>query len=76
MGVHMEAAPKTVKVLREAHAAERLGVGRQTLTNWRHRGIGPAYVKIGPKAVGYLEEDLLAFLEASRVVPDARVGDI
>lgn len=34
--------------------AEILGVATQTLADWRHKGMGPEYIKIG-KAVFYLD---------------------
>lgn len=51
-------------------AAIYLGLSRQTLANWRLRGLGPAYSRLGgagrPRIV-YLIEDLDAFLRANRV---------
>jgi hypothetical protein len=41
------------------------GIKPKTLDNWRHRGCGPAYIKIGAR-IGYLEKDLIAFLERRR----------
>lgn len=33
--------------------AERLGVSVRTVEDWRHRGRGPAYITLAPKAVRY-----------------------
>jgi len=42
----------------------------QTLTQWRYQKRGPAYVKSGSRIL-YKGEDLLSWLEASRVEPRA-----
>lgn len=44
-------------------AAERLGVTPETLRNWRWRGDGPPFVKLG-RAVRYRLSDLSAWLDA------------
>ena len=57
-------------VLTTEEAAIYLGLCHQTLANWRVRGLGPAYLRLGgtgrPRIV-YLPEDLDAFLRANRV---------
>ncbi|EJZ85053.1 hypothetical protein HMPREF9241_01633 [Schaalia turicensis ACS-279-V-Col4] len=60
----------TPAALTAEEAATYLGLSRQTLANWRVRGLGPAYSRLGgvgrPRIV-YLVEDLDAFLRATRV---------
>ena len=60
----------TPAALTAQEAATYLGLSRQTLANWRARGQGPAYARLGgagrPRIV-YLIEDLDAFLRANRV---------
>ena len=51
-----------------AAAAEKIGVVKQTLCNWRFKSKGPAYYKVGDK-VYYTDEDLEKFVEAGRVDP-------
>ncbi|MEL6608908.1 MAG: helix-turn-helix domain-containing protein [Pseudomonadota bacterium] len=41
---------------------------REKLAQWRHRGAGPAFYKLGRKIV-YRGEDLNAWAEARRVEP-------
>ncbi len=41
---------------------------REKLAQWRHRGVGPAYYKLGRKII-YRGSDLNAWVEASRVDP-------
>ena len=50
----------------EVEAAIFLGVKRQTLRNWRYRGVGPPYLKL-EGAIRYAESDLEAYLEGCRV---------
>jgi hypothetical protein len=59
----------TRKLLDEKATSEFLGcVPTGTLSNWRIRKVGPAYLKIG-HAVRYDVADLEMWLEASRVDP-------
>lgn len=41
---------------------------REKLAQWRHKGVGPAYYKIGRKVI-YRGSDLNAWLAANRVEP-------
>jgi hypothetical protein len=41
---------------------------RAKLAQWRHKGIGPAYYKLGRKII-YCGFDLNAWAEANRVTP-------
>jgi len=43
-----------------------LGIGRQTLANWRSQQKGPRYVKSG-RLVRYAVSDIFAFMEARKV---------
>jgi predicted DNA-binding transcriptional regulator AlpA len=49
-------------LLRPEAVAEQLGVSTSTLAKWRLRGIGPAFVKIGPRLVGYYQDSIDEFL--------------
>lgn len=46
-------------------AAMRLGVSPSTLTSWRAKGLGPAWVRVGAKLVKYRADALEAYLEAA-----------
>jgi predicted DNA-binding transcriptional regulator AlpA len=46
-------------------AARLLGVSHRTLEDWRLTGHGPAFRKIGRRAVRYAPADLRAFVNAS-----------
>ncbi len=48
-------------ILRTPAAAEFLGVSTSTLEKWRVTGLGPRFVKIGARLVGYDQADLDAF---------------
>lgn len=51
------------KLLNTKEAAALLGLSPQTLEKWRSMGVGPAYLKLGNKAVRYRHSALLAFIE-------------
>lgn len=52
---------------REVSARLRKDVG--TLANWRSKGIGPAYLKLGHRTVVYKLADVEAFEAKCRVEP-------
>lgn len=52
-------------------AAKILGCGVQSMRNWRFQGRGPAYCKRG-KMVRYRVQDLIDFMDAGRIDPEAR----
>lgn len=47
----------------EGEAAENLGLSARTLQNYRVRGGGPTYIKLGLRAVRYRLRDLDEFIE-------------
>jgi hypothetical protein len=54
----------------ETEAADYLGeIPPATLKQWRYRGTGPAFVRVGPRHVRYRKVDLDDFAEAGRVEP-------
>ena len=55
----------TSRLLKEAEAAEMLGLEVSTMRRWRWAGRGPRYLKLGG-AVRYDPADIEAFKEASR----------
>lgn len=61
--------PSSVRVssglLDTVRAAEFLGISKQTMANWRMRGNGPPFIKMGG-AVRYKPEDLNSWLDARR----------
>lgn len=50
-------------LLTEKETAEALHVALQTVRNWRWRGEGPRFRKLGKRTVRYLRSDLAAFIE-------------
>lgn len=61
--------------LKDNDAAKYLGVGVQTLRNWRHLSKGPPYLKLspGPRGrIGYLVEDLQAYRRQRRIDPEVK----
>lgn len=51
------------KLLTAAETAAWLGLKAPTLTNWRYRGIGPRFVKVGGRVM-YAETDVSAWITA------------
>jgi predicted DNA-binding transcriptional regulator AlpA len=56
------------QVHRPPAVASTISVSLSTLARWRSLHIGPAFVRLGPKSVGYLESDLVAWLDAQKRV--------
>jgi hypothetical protein len=56
------------ELIADAELANELHQKPNTLTSWRNRGIGPAYVKIG-RRVFYRRSDVSAWLAAQRREP-------
>ena len=57
--------PKKTKLVKEAAAAEILGLSVCTLRGWRWSGKGPGYLKFG-RAVRYDLETLQEFIDQAR----------
>ena len=51
-----------VVLVPETVAAERLGVSPGTLQQWRHRGVGPEFVRIGSRAIRYRTDTLDSYM--------------
>ena len=52
--------------LTEREAAQFLGVAPRTLNNWRYHNLGPAYTRVGRRAIRYLLPDLKAYQRQQR----------
>ena len=53
-------------LLTAPEAAQYLRVKADTLANWRSRGQGPSFCKLGDGRIVYRFEDLKVFVERSR----------
>ena len=60
-----------MKPLKDVEAAAFLGVKPQTMRVWRHKNIGPKFVRVSRNVVRYLVKDLEEFL-ANRTVETAQ----
>lgn len=65
----MNTDPHGTSLLSTAAAARRLGLAPGTLTNMRHRQEGPAYTRLGRKAVRYSQADLDNWIAEGRTAP-------
>lgn len=61
------------EIIPNEQAAKELNLQPNTLTAWRHRRIGPPYVKIG-RQIYYRRHDLAEWLGAQRHEPQARAS--
>jgi len=61
--------------INEQVASEITGLAVQTLRNYRHLGIGPAYTK-KRRIVRYLLDDIYKFMESGRVETDQEFDSI
>jgi predicted DNA-binding transcriptional regulator AlpA len=51
------------KILNTFEVSEITRVPPTTLRWWRHQGIGPRSLRLGPRKVMYRESDVLAWIE-------------
>ena len=58
------------ELLKTPEAAQVLGKHPQELSDWRHQGRGPAYVKMG-RSVRYRPSDIAEFIDSNIVEPKA-----
>lgn len=56
-------------LLTDVDLAELLDVSLQTTRNWRWRGQGPRYVKVGARMVRYHPADVIAFIDGRVSAP-------
>lgn len=62
---------KNVKILiGEKTAAKLIDIKPQTMQAWRHKGIGPKYVKISRRCVKYDPCDIEEWISKKRVNPE------
>jgi predicted site-specific integrase-resolvase len=55
--------------------AQKLQVHRNTLANWRSKGVGPTYTRIGG-AIRYTDEAVLAYVSARLFLPPEQMRGV
>ncbi|PIE10860.1 MAG: DNA-binding protein [Rhodobacterales bacterium] len=55
------------RLVDEKEAANMVCYSVRALQNWRHRGGGPAFVKVSARSVRYRRRDILAWIDARTV---------
>lgn len=65
-GIGTEPRRLARQVLRTAEAAEYVGLSASSLEKMRARGTGPAFIRLGGRAVGYRVDDLERWLDGLR----------
>ena len=63
-----------ILVLRTKAAADHVGLAASTLERYRQEGIGPRFVRIGRRAVGYRVTDLETWLDAGASPAETRAS--
>lgn len=58
------------RLLSTSEVARRLDVQANTLAKWRSVGLGPAFLRLGGRAVRYRESDVDAWLASCSVTPE------
>ncbi len=64
-----------IRVLRTPDAANYLGLTASTLEKMRLTGIGPRFVRLGSRAVGYSIDALDSFIEAGTRTSTSDTGE-
>jgi predicted DNA-binding transcriptional regulator AlpA len=59
------------RILRTPEAAEYVGLAESTLEKQRVAGVGPRFIRLGSRAIGYDIRDLDAWLDGHRESPAA-----
>lgn len=54
-----------MELLKDARVAELIFTTPSTLSKWRLKGIGPPFVKIGPRGIAYPKDELEKWLKAN-----------
>jgi hypothetical protein len=57
------------RVLNDKECARLLGLGVQTLRNWRCHRKGPPYLRI-ERVIRYQVDDLLSYLKKKKIIPE------
>lgn len=52
------------RIIRRNEIQNRLGVGRSTIYEWMSAGLFPRPIKLGPKSVGWPENEIEAWIQA------------
>jgi predicted DNA-binding transcriptional regulator AlpA len=55
------------KLITEREAARFLGYTHRAMQNWRHRGGGPAFVKVSARSIRYRMRDLIDWIDSKTV---------
>ena len=54
-------------LINQAELSRLIDKPEGTLEQWRHKGIGPPFIKVGGRSVRYRPSDVEAWLEGQRV---------
>ena len=68
----MPSVEDDARILTTREAARVLGLSAATLETWRCKGMGPKFVRIGLRKIGYWRRDLITFVEGPGGHPNSR----
>jgi prophage regulatory protein len=68
-----EQEPEMRRILRRRDVQQLVGLGRSSIYSMMEKGTFPQSVKLGPRAVGWMEDEIEGWIEA-RVAERDRVG--
>ena len=63
------------KLLTQKKVQEYLGVSSSTLEQWRLKGVGPCWVKVGGRLVRYRYSDLLQYISSLQAFQSTTEAD-
>ena len=66
--------PRDQRLLRPPEAAPYIGLSVSTLAKQRLRGDGPKFVRLSPRAIGYLQADLDEWISSRRCSSTSEYG--
>lgn len=65
---HLKPFPLITDEVSEDDTAQAIGISKLTLRNWRSRGLGPKFMKLGKRVI-YSEADVQAWVQEQRRSP-------
>jgi predicted DNA-binding transcriptional regulator AlpA len=63
--------PPSVRVISENEAAARLSLSRRCLQEYRLRGTGPKFIRLGDRRIGYDLQDLADWISERRAASNS-----
>jgi len=65
---------KETAYINDVQAAKIIGLSKQTLRNWRYKGLGPEYIKLNSRCIRYDLKSLDRYMTKHRIIPYQNLG--